>query len=73
MLRFLDVAGGQSESFAHRNVIPAQAGTSTDYNDIPALGKFSGGPRFRGDDRRRHAARRGDDSGYRAGWPGAAG
>ena len=68
MLRCLGVAGGQSESFAHRAVIPAQAGTSTDYNDIPALEKFSGGPRFRGDDRPR-----GDDSGDRAGWPGDAG
>ncbi len=38
-------------------VIPAKAGTSADYNDIPALGKFAGGPRFRGDDR----CFRGDD------------
>ena len=60
--------------FAHRAVIPAKAGTSADYNDIPALGKFSGGPRLRGDDRLRGNDRlRGDDSGDRAGWPGGAG
>jgi len=59
MLRCLGVAGGQSESFAHRAVIPAKAGTSTC--------RLAGGPRFRGDDRPR-----GDDSGYRARWPGDA-
>jgi len=52
-LREVPAFAGMTTAYSpkHPPVIPAKAGTSADYCDIPILGKFSGGPRFRGDDK----------------------
>ncbi len=54
------LAGGLSDPAPRHAVIPAKAGISTFV--------LTRDPRLRGDD-----GLRGDDSGYRAGWPGGAG